>query len=170
MGTNNKNSPLKHTGYLWWPDLEKRISLRRLLGIFIQSWKWQLADFILLFATMKKDTSSLLAHTFQGNNSTFQMDQFLKIPIILKAALYLFKHYKSNTIHLKWYIFLVVIGYDERNFHTLRYGDVILAYTWVNLYFMLTKTAYLWPIKHTLYICFNHWRKVCITRNKECPC
>ena len=45
------------------------------------------------------------------------------------------------------------------NFHILRSGKVILAYTWLKLNFRLTKTARLWPTKHTLYICFNHWRK-----------
>ena len=30
---------------------------------------------------------------------------------------------------------------DGRNVHILRYGEVILAYTWFNLNFRLTKTA-----------------------------
>ena len=29
-----------------------------------------------------------------------------------------------------------------RNVHILRYGDIILAYTWFGLNFMLTKTAH----------------------------
>ena len=45
---------------------------------------------------------------------------------------------------------------DGRNFHILRYGEIMLAYTWFILNFRLTSTACLWPIKHTLYICFNH--------------
>ena len=45
---------------------------------------------------------------------------------------------------------------DKRNAHILRYEEVMLAYTWVNLNFMLTGTTCLWPIKHTLYICFNY--------------
>ena len=45
---------------------------------------------------------------------------------------------------------------DGRNFHMLRYGEIMLAYRWFILNFRLTSTACLWPIKHTLYICFNH--------------
>ena len=48
---------------------------------------------------------------------------------------------------------------DKRNVHTLRSREVILAYMWVNSKFMLAEIAYLWPIKHTLYICFNYSRK-----------
>ena len=44
---------------------------------------------------------------------------------------------------------------DKRNFHLLRSREVILAYTCVNLNIMLAEIAYLWPIKHTLYICSN---------------
>ena len=44
---------------------------------------------------------------------------------------------------------------DERNFHLLRYGEVIRAYTWFNSNLMLTKTACLWPIKHI--VCFNYF-------------
>ena len=40
--------------------------------------------------------------------------------------------------------------------HILRYGEVILTYTWLSLNFRLNKTACLWPIKQTLYISFNH--------------
>ena len=43
-----------------------------------------------------------------------------------------------------------------RSFHILRYEKVILVYTGVNLNLMLTRTACLWPIKCTLYICFDH--------------
>ena len=45
---------------------------------------------------------------------------------------------------------------DKINFHILRYGEVILAYIWLNLNFILSKTACWWPIKRTLYICFNY--------------
>lgn len=48
---------------------------------------------------------------------------------------------------------------DERNVHTLRSRGVVLAYMWVNSKFMLAEIAYLWPIKHALYICFNYSRK-----------
>ena len=41
-------------------------------------------------------------------------------------------------------------GFDGRNFHILRYREVILAYTRFNVNFRLTKTAYLWPIKYAL--------------------
>ena len=50
-------------------------------------------------------------------------------------------------------------GPDERNFHLLKYREVILAYTRVNLNFMLTKIACLRPVIHMLYICFNYLRK-----------
>jgi len=45
---------------------------------------------------------------------------------------------------------------DGWSAHILRYGEVILTYTWLSLNFRLSKTACLWPIKQTLYISFNH--------------
>ena len=48
---------------------------------------------------------------------------------------------------------------DKTFFHILRYREVTLVYMWGNLKFLLTKIACLWPIKHTVYICFNYERK-----------
>ena len=55
---------------------------------------------------------------------------------------------------------------DRRNSYILRYVEVMLACTWFNWNFMLTKTACLWPIKHTLYICINHYKKIRCTDQK----
>ena len=41
---------------------------------------------------------------------------------------------------------------DKSNFHILRFGEVILALRWINLNFMLTEIACLWPMKHTLHL------------------
>ena len=45
---------------------------------------------------------------------------------------------------------------DQRYSHILRYEEVIMTYSWVNFNFMLTKTACLWPVKHTPDICLNY--------------
>ena len=52
-----------------------------------------------------------------------------------------------------------VSGVIKRHVHMLKYKEVILAHTWVNLNFRLTKRDCWWLIKHTLYICFNYERK-----------
>ena len=48
------------------------------------------------------------------------------------------------------------LGTDKRNVHIPTCRRVILAYPWVNLNLMLTKTALLWPIIPTGYVCFKY--------------
>ena len=50
--------------------------------------------------------------------------------------------------------------HGERHFHMLRYGEIILACTGLNLNFGLMKTGCLWPVKHVLYICFSHLKNL----------
>ena len=59
-----------------------------------------------------------------------------------------------------------VMPIDQRKCHILRYREVILAYTWVNLKFTLTKTACLWPMKHTDALITKE--KGTLTRSKDC--
>lgn len=48
------------------------------------------------------------------------------------------------------------LGSDKRNVHIPTCRRVILAYPWVTLNLMLTKTAHLWPIIPTGYVCFKY--------------
>ena len=87
-----------------------------------------------------------------------------QIQDMLSCVLLLFNNISQRSFRCSTYrtssFFLVAAKYsiscDKGNIHILKYGEVILAYTCVNLNLMLTKTACLWPIKHTLYICFNY--------------
>ena len=62
--------------------------------------------------------------------------------------------------------FFSVMTTNQRKCHILRYREVILAYTWVNLKFTLTKTACLWPMRHTYALITKE--KGTMTRSKEC--
>ena len=80
------------------------------------------------------------------------------VNILKPTELYTFKR---GTI---WYIKLnlnqPVFQNKKINVHILRSGEVILSsLEWVDLNWMLTRTACSWPIKHTPYICFNYQRK-----------
>ena len=70
------------------------------------------------------------------------------------ATLAMLEEY-TNYQQFLWKDFQLKRVNDERTFHMLRYGEIILAYTWFTLNFRLTKTACVWLIKHILYFCFK---------------
>ena len=58
---------------------------------------------------------------------------------------------------------------DKRNFHLSRYREVILAYTWVNLNFVLIKIACLWPSRCNCTSALIIREKDPWTKSTECP-
>ena len=113
-----------------------------------------------LFAAWKLTQPSRTSHWMSFEQVFFSFFtlcgfQFQKICRCMTRALSEENHFQLWGIRL----YLLTMWLIKHFFHILRYREVTLVYMWGNLRFMLTKIACLWPIKHTVYICFNYERK-----------